>query len=112
MNRHHPSSALEDLKEKTPPPRRRWFWLFMLVLLFVGVYVCDYFSVRYRILKNRDPFGVVKIQRYYAVRLKDGKTEFVFQEPEIQVCVHSLFPHFGCSPCWYVKRRNVKRIDI
>jgi hypothetical protein len=112
MNEQHPPSALEGLKRKMSPSRRRRLWLLLLVLLCVGVYVCDYLSVRYRILKNRDPFGVVKIQRYYAVRLKDGKTEFVFQEPETQGCVHSLFPHFGYSPCWYVKRRNVKRIDI
>jgi len=55
---------------------------------------------------------VVKIQRYYAVGLKSRKTEFMFLEPENQVCVHSLFPHFGYSPCWYLSRRNVKRIDI
>jgi hypothetical protein len=84
----------------------------MLVLLCLGVYAGDYLSVRYRILKNRNPFQVVKIQRYYAIHLKDGKTEFVFLDPETQGCVCSLFPHFGYSPCWYVKRRNVRRIDI
>jgi hypothetical protein len=93
--------------------RRRWLRLsFLILLLCVGLFVCDYLSVRYRIPKNRDPFGAVKIQRYYAIRLKDGKTEFAFQEPETQVCVNSLFPHMGCSPCWYLKRNNVKRIDM
>jgi hypothetical protein len=86
--------------------------LFIAVLTLFILYLGDYLSVRYRIPKSRDPFGVVKIQRYYAVGLKNRKTEFMFLEPENQVCVHSLFPHFGYSPCWYLSRRNVKRIDI
>ena len=86
--------------------------LFIALLTLFILYLGDYLSVRYRIPKTRNPFGVVKIQRYYAVGLKDRKTEFMFLEPENQVCVHSLFPHLGYSPCWYLSRRNVKRIDI
>jgi hypothetical protein len=106
-----PPSDLEDLKMRMRPSRRSRL-LLLLAFLCVGIYACDYLSVRYRIAKNREPFGVVKIQRYYAVRQKDGKTEFLFLEPETQQCVHSLFPHLGCNPCWYVKRRKVKRIDM
>ncbi len=39
---------------------------------------------------------------------KNGKTEFEVdaQNPEkTVVCVHSLFPHSGHLPCWYVKPR-------
>jgi len=79
--------------------------------LFI-VYLGDYLSVRCRIPQTRNPFGTVKVRRYYAVGMKNRKTEFMFLEPENQVCVHSLFPHFGDSPCWYLSRRNVKRIDI
>ena len=82
------------------------------VLSLLFFYLGDYLLVGYRIAKARDAFGVVKIQRYYAVGLKSHKTEFMFLAPENQVCVHSLFPHFGYSPCWYLSRRNVKRIDI
>jgi hypothetical protein len=86
--------------------------LFIMVLSLFVLYVGDYLSVRYRIPKGRDQFGMVKIQRYYAVGLKNRKTEFMFLEPKNQTCVHSLFPHFGYSPCWYLSRRNVQRIDI
>jgi hypothetical protein len=86
--------------------------LFITVLSLSILYVGDYLSLRYRIPKGRDQFGVVKIQRYYAVGLKNRKTEFMFLEPKDQTCVHSLFPHFGYSPCWYLSRRNVQRIDI
>jgi len=80
----------------------------LLSLLYAG----DFVSVRFRIPKNRDPFGLVKVKRYYAVGLKSGKTEFMFLDPENRVCVHSLFPHFGDPPCWYLSRRNVRRVDF
>ena len=86
--------------------------LFITALSLLILYVGDYLSVRYRIPKGRNQFDVVKIQRYYAVGLKNRKTEFMFLEPKNQTCVHSLFPHFGYSPCWYLSRRNVQRIDI
>jgi hypothetical protein len=86
------------------------------VLLFAAmallmVYAGDYLSVRYRI-PNREPLGTVKIQRYYAVRQKDRKIEYYFLDPENQQCVHSLFPHFGGNPCWYVSRHTKKEIDM
>jgi hypothetical protein len=89
---------------------KRIFLLTVLSLLML--YIGDYVSVRYRIPKNRNQFGTVKVRRYYAVGLKSGKTEFMFLPPQNQVCVHSLFPHFGDAPCWYLSRRNVKRIEM
>ena len=83
-----------------------------LAVLLASVWVCDYAVVRYRILKSRNPFGVVKVERYYAVHRKDGRVEFLFQDPEDQACVHSLFPHAGYTPCWYLNRHSEKRIDV
>ncbi len=84
----------------------------VIVLLFLVLYGGDYLSLRYKIPGGRAQFSTVKIQRYYAVGLKSGKTEFMFLGPSNQECVHSLFPHFGDSPCWYLQRRTVKRTDI
>lgn len=81
-------------------------------LLVLITYAGDYVSVRYRIPKSRDPFSTVTVQPYYAIHQKNGRTEYDFAQPENQVCVRSLFPHFGYSPCWYVKRHTDKRIDI
>jgi len=78
------------------------------LLLLAVVYAGDYLSVRYRIPKNRDPYGVVRIRRYYAVTMKNGKPEFFFDPPTEQPCVHSLFPHFGYAPCWYLERRTTQ----
>jgi hypothetical protein len=86
--------------------------LIVAVLASCILYIGDYLSIRFRIPKSRAQFGVVKVQRYYAVGLKSGKTEFMFLAPTNQTCVHSLFPHFGRTPCWYLSRRSVNRIDM
>ncbi len=81
----------------------------VLVLL---TYAADYLSVRYKIPNGRDPFSTVTIQPYYAIHEKNGRIEYDFAQPQTQVCIHSLFPHFGYAPCWYVNRHTDKRIDI
>jgi hypothetical protein len=83
-----------------------------LLALFVLVYASDYLTLRYRIVQDREPFGSVTVRHYYAVREKNGKTEFMFNPPETQTCVHSLFPHFGYPPCWYLNRHTEQRIDL
>jgi hypothetical protein len=82
------------------------------VLLFALVYICDYLSLRYRIPNNRQQFGSVEVRRYYAVPLKDRKTEYMFQPPTQQECVHSLFPHLGDTPCWYLSRHKRQEINV
>jgi len=55
-----------------------------------------------------DPFETIKALRVLAIPEKNGKTSYELdaQNPEQTVtCVHSLFPHMGYSPCWYVKPR-------
>ena len=86
--------------------------LFIVLLALAVLYVGDYLSLRCRIPKGRAQFGVVKIQSYYAVGLKSGKTDFMFLGPKNQTCVHSLFPHIGDSPCWYLNRKKVQRINM
>lgn len=83
-----------------------------VVVLATLLYTGDYVSVRYRIPNNRDPFGTVTVTRYYAVHEKNGKIEYDFAPPENRVCVHSLFPQLGYSPCWYVSRHTEERIEI
>jgi hypothetical protein len=43
-------------------------------------------------------FGSVVVRPYYAVPLKDGKTEFMMLSPETRTCVHSLFPTSATLP--------------
>jgi hypothetical protein len=83
-----------------------------IVLGVAVLYAADYLLLRYRVATNRNPYGTVTVQPYYAVPRKDHRTEFLFDDPQDQTCVHSLFPHFGNSPCWYLIRNKEKRINM
>jgi hypothetical protein len=79
---------------------------------FATIYGVDYAAFRYRVATNRNPFGQVTVQSYDAVQQKSGKTQFIFNPPENQTCVHALFPHNGFAPCWYLQRNPEPRTDI
>ena len=80
------------------------------LLLLAVAYGYDYASVRHRISENKpgDPFDVVTYPHLLAIPQKGNKVEYALdaQSPmESDPCVHSLFPHYGYTPCWYVRRR-------
>jgi hypothetical protein len=52
------------------------------------------------------------VKRYYAVLQKNGKTQFIFEPPGDESCVHALFPHSGQMPCWYLSRHPEQRTEI
>jgi hypothetical protein len=81
-------------------------------LLIALVYGGDWARVRYRVWKYGDGFGSVTVTPEYVIHEKNGKTEYQYVAPQDQACVHSLFPHFGYRPCWYVSRHPEKRIEI
>ena len=90
------------------------FSVLVLVLcaLLALVYAGDYLSLRYRIPHHREQFGKVTVRSYYAIEKKANKIEFDYAGTEDDTCVHSIFPHFGYSPCWYLSRHTEKRIDL
>ena len=67
---------------------------------------------RYRLWTNRQPYGQITVTSYDAVTQKSGKTEFLFNPPEAETCVHALFPHQGYPPCWYLARHTEQRTNI
>jgi hypothetical protein len=84
--------------------------LISVVLVLGLLYGSDYLYVRIRMLhpKPADPFESLKTLRVLAIPEKNGKTEYELdaQIPEQTVtCVHSLLPHYGYLPCWYLKPR-------
>jgi hypothetical protein len=85
--------------------------LVMMTLLLL-IYAGDYLSLRFQIPGGRPQFGQVTVDTLWAIQKMNGKTEYQLGQPETDRCVHSLFPHFSCSPCWYVTRHTEKRIDI
>jgi hypothetical protein len=83
-----------------------------LVIALLALDVGDNLVVRYRIRTNREPFGTIQVRRYFAIRHKDQRVEFVPTDTESRPCVHSLLPQLGNNPCWYVSRNTVERIDM
>jgi len=84
--------------------------MFVILPSLALLFCTDYLYVRVRLLhpKPADPFETIKALRVLAIPEKNGKTSYEVdsQNPEQTVtCVHSLFPHSGYSPCWYVKPR-------
>jgi len=75
-------------------------------------YAGDYAVFRYRVARGLQPFGQVTVTHYDAVQQKNGKTEFLFDPPQVQTCVNSLFPHAGYAPCWYLQRHTEERTNI
>ena len=85
----------------------------LVVVLLVGViYAGDFLSLRLRIPNHREQLGSVQVRRFYAVTLKNHKTEYMFEEPQAMACVNSLFPHDGYTPCWYLNRHKRQQIDV
>jgi len=93
---------------------KRWtaITLASLLALTLLAYATDYLLFRYRVSTHRQPFGQVTVQSYDAVAQKSGKTQFIFNPPEPETCVHALFPHSGYEPCWYLERHAEPRADI
>lgn len=93
---------------------QRLFLRTILILLAAValVFVIDFAIFRVRVAANRNPYGSVTVDPYFAVHEKSGKTEFMFQPPQTQTCVHALFPHEGLSPCWYLSRHPEQRTDV
>jgi hypothetical protein len=84
---------------------RIWIGLVVAIAL---VYLGDDLLLHFR----DDPLGSVVVERYDAIPEKNGKTEFAFEEPTTQKCVHSLFPHMSCPTCWYLSRHSEQRINF
>lgn len=81
-----------------------------LVATLAIAYCGDYVWFRVRLIhpKPADPLESFRTLRVLAIPEKGGKTAYEIdqQNPEqIITCVHSLFPHAGFSPCWYIKPR-------
>lgn len=86
----------------------------LLVVLGTALlaYGIDFAVFRIRVAANRNPYGLVTVNRYYALLQKNGKTQFIFDPPSPETCVNALFPHGGSQPCWYLTRHPDQRTNI
>lgn len=85
----------------------------VLCVLYVGDEVL--FLYKTHSSQSASAFGSVDMQRMIAIELKGGKVEYTLDQvhpAQMQTCVHSLFPHAGYSPCWYLLRQSAKAIPL
>jgi hypothetical protein len=86
------------------------------ILILVGAmaltFIIDFAVFRLRVAANRSAYDSVTVTHYYAILQKNGKTQLIFDPPQPQTCVNSLFPHGGWLPCWYLRRHPEQRTDI
>jgi hypothetical protein len=80
------------------------------LVAFAIVYACDYALFQHKMSKNGGADALGSVTSYYGTALKDGKMEIFTDQPQVESCAHSLFPHSGYRPCWYAKGNNVKPI--
>ena len=83
-----------------------------LAVLLGALYAGDALFVRYRMAHEKDGDPLGQVTYYIATMLKNGRVEVFYDQPQIEVCVHALFPHLGYRPCWYVTRHTVRRIAL
>jgi hypothetical protein len=77
--------------------------------LLMALYLLDaiWFYIRRTYPEAGQASGSVHRRRLLAIADKGGKTEYTIDalQPEEDIpCAHSLFPHAGQKPCWYVVR--------
>ncbi len=112
------SNPIGSTKIDVIPPRTLAERIVIATALILAVlYSGDYFFLRVRMShpKPSVPFESITAPRILAIPEKNAKTEYQIDalNPEQTVtCIHSLFPHFGYSPCWYVKPRINRPIPI
>jgi hypothetical protein len=93
--------------------RRIFIGTVLVVLGTAGLaYSLDYIVFRVRAATDRNAYGSVVVNHYYAVLQKNGKTSLTFDPPQAETCVNALFSHGGFLPCWYLKRHPDQRTEI
>ena len=88
-----------------------------IVMAVIAAFVVDYVVLRAKVMfpKLGAATGTVQMTRLYAIAQKNGRVEYEFaaNQPEVTMpCVHSLFPHMGNSPCWYLRQNATKPIPV
>lgn len=86
-------------------------WLAIAAGVLVVVYVCEDLFLRYRANHGATSAVFDNVTTYEAGAVKGGKEEFYFDQPQVEVCVRALFPHFGDAPCWYARRHTVRLLS-
>ena len=100
--------VLTEERSKFPALKRV---VIALVVVCALVYASDFVSLRLRI-PPREQLGSITVHTLYAVKLKNGRTEYDAGDDQVVNCSNSLLPQMGASPCWYLIRHPNRQITI
>jgi hypothetical protein len=82
-------------------------WAVVVVILTVGgFYAIEDLRLRYAAASQTDTLTF-----YYSTRLKNGRVQVYYDQPQSEVCVRTVFPHGGRRPCWYARREPVRLVS-
>ena len=81
--------------------------LAIAALALVLVYVGDWLWIA----RQPDAAAFETLTYWLATTLKNGKVEVFYDQPQTEVCVRAVFPHFGRRPCWYARRQRIHRVS-
>ena len=70
------------------------------------IYLADDLRLRFQ----KKPVEHIKVGRLYAAVNHWNKVEYSVGTPTMETCVEALMPHFGYTPCWYLKRHTFQQI--
>jgi hypothetical protein len=71
------------------------------------VYAGDYLWARHLMAGGSSAaLGTVMVHGETDIPRKDGRVEIDVDPPEAESCIHSMFSHFGYTPCWYAVRHT------
>ncbi|HTV65996.1 MAG TPA: hypothetical protein VMD98_10335 [Bryocella sp.] len=86
-------------------------WVIVAIAVCAAVYLVDFVSLRIGI-PRRPQLGNITVHTMYAVKLKNGKTEYDDGGDQVMNCSNSLLPQMGVSPCWYLSRHTDRQITV
>jgi hypothetical protein len=72
------------------------------------IWTIDVLRIR-QLVRNGHGVSTVQVESVDAVTLKNGKTDIYVNPPQDVRCIESLFPHFGYSTCWKLRRNAQKQ---
>jgi len=93
-------------------PKTLLKWIGAVLVVLAGlVYAGDFVWFEFRIYNPKPNNPLETVTFFYATGVKGGKVEVFYDQPQTQICVHSIFPHQGYKPCWRFNRSHVQLIS-
>jgi hypothetical protein len=82
-------------------------WGCVAVVGLAGLtYLADDLWARFR----GRPVEQIKVGRVYAAVNHYNQVEYSIGTPAMVTCIKALMPHFGDTPCWYLRRHTIQQI--